>query len=144
MEKEQELKDRKVDISFDEIKRRLNNINLPDFDLIVGIASGGIVPSSLVAFISGKELSIMELNYRDENNNPRYDAPKLLNDFKINLSGRKILLVDDVSVTGKTLDKAKSFLTGNEIYTFTFKGKSDYVLFPEIKSCVNWPWKKGS
>jgi hypoxanthine phosphoribosyltransferase len=53
----------------------------------------------------------------------------------------KVLLVDDVSVTGKTLDFAKQLLHLNDIKTFVLKGKNaDIVLFPEIKECVNWPW----
>jgi hypoxanthine phosphoribosyltransferase len=51
------------------------------------------------------------------------------------------LLVDDVSVTGKTLEEARSLFKGNHITTFVFKGKADFVLLPDIKDCVDWPWK---
>lgn len=54
--------------------------------------------------------------------------------------GSKILLVDDVSVTGKTLEKVKKELYGYEVTTLVFKGKADHVLFPEIRTCVEWPW----
>jgi hypoxanthine phosphoribosyltransferase len=49
--------------------------------------------------------------------------------------------VDEVSVTGKTMEFAKTFLTEHEVITFALKGKADYVLFPGIAACVNWPWK---
>jgi hypoxanthine phosphoribosyltransferase len=57
------------------------------------------------------------------------------------VGGQRVLLVDEVSVTGKTMEFAKTFLTEHEVITFALKGKADYVLFPEIASCVNWPWK---
>ena len=53
-----------------------------------------------------------------------------------------ILLVDDVSVSGVTLSLALSLLKDFEVFTFVLKGQADYVLFPEIKECVNWPWKR--
>jgi hypoxanthine phosphoribosyltransferase len=56
--------------------------------------------------------------------------------------GARILLVDDVSVSGQTLALARSLLKGYEVITFTLKGKADFVLFPEITACVNWPWKQ--
>jgi hypoxanthine phosphoribosyltransferase len=51
------------------------------------------------------------------------------------------LVVDDVSVSGKTLEKARQLLAGNEVKTLTLKGNADYVIFPEIRDCVKWPWK---
>ncbi len=60
-----------------------------------------------------------------------------INDIK----GNKLLLVDDVSVSGKTMKMAKEALAGNEVKTLALKGKADYVLFPEISECVKWPWK---
>lgn len=131
------------DLSFKEIRQRLNNISLPDFDLIIGIANGGTVPASLIAYLSGIEMRIIRINYRDEENNPLYESPKLITKLNYEVKNLKLLIVDDVAVTGKTLEKASSFFQGNEIYTLVFKGKADYVLFPEINSCVNWPWKVG-
>ena len=131
------------DLSFKEIRQRLNNISLPDFDLIIGIANGGTVPASLIAYLSGIEMRIIKINYRDEENNPLYESPKLIKKLNYEVKNLKLLIVDDVAVTGKTLEKASSFFQGNEIYNLVFKGKADYVLFPEINSCVNWPWKVG-
>lgn len=45
-----------------------------------------------------------------------------------------------MSVTGKTLEKVKKELYGYEVTTLVFKGKADHVLFPEIRTCVEWPW----
>jgi len=131
-----------IPVSFTDISARLRSMVLPDTDLVIGIGTGGIVPASLVAFHLGCELRIITLNYRDENNVPRYENPVILNMPEMPLlQGKRILLVDDVSVSGKTLNEALLHFQGLNIKTLTMKGKADYVLFPDIKDCVKWPWK---
>ena len=130
-----------VPLSFKEIAERLKKMDFPETDLVIGIGSGGIVPASLVAFHLNAELIVMSMNYRDENNNPRYDEPVVLQKPHWNLTGKKILLVDDVSVSGKTMKAALKQLEGFNVKTLAMKGKADFVLFPEIKDCVKWPWK---
>lgn len=131
-----------VPITFTEISARLRSMNLPATDLVIGIGTGGIVPASLVAFHLGCELHIITLNYRDESNTPRYEKPIVINMPELpSLEGKRILLVDDVSVSGKTLGEALLHFPGLNIKTLTMKGKADYVLFPEVKDCVKWPWK---
>jgi len=130
-----------VTISFKEIIKRLKNIDLPEFDLVIGIGSGGIPPAAFVAFHLNTELQVMFMNYRDEENNPRYNEPVLLKKPEWNLEGKRILLVDDVSVSGKTLNAALKLLEGYNVKTLAMKGKADYVLFTDIKDCVKWPWK---
>jgi len=131
-----------VPITFTEISERLRSMELPETDLVIGIGTGGIVPASLVAFHLGCELHIITLNYRDESNTPRYEKPIVINMPEMpSLEGKRILLVDDVSVSGKTLNEALFHFQGLDIKTLILKGKADYVLFPEIKDCVKWPWK---
>lgn len=131
-----------VPVSFTEISERLRSMTLPETDLVIGIGTGGVVPASLVAFHLACELQIITLNYRDENNTPKYENPVLVNMPEIpSLQGKRILLVDDVSVSGKTLNEALLHFQGLQIKTLTMKGKADFVLFPEIKDCVKWPWK---
>jgi len=131
-----------VPLTFTEISARLRSMDLPETDLVIGIGTGGIVPASLVAFYLGCELQIITLNYRDETNTPRYENPVVINMPEMpSLEGKRILLVDDVSVSGKTLNEALQHFQNLKIKTLTMKGKADYVLFPEIKDCVKWPWK---
>jgi len=131
-----------VPIPFTEITERLRSMELPETDLVIGIGTGGIVPASLVAFHLGCELHIITLNYRDESNAPRYEKPVIINMPEMpSLEGKRILLVDDVSVSGKTLNEALLHFQDLNIKTLTMKGKADYVLFPEVKDCVKWPWK---
>ncbi len=117
-------------------------MKLPEVDVVIGIGSGGIPPATFVAFHLNAELLVMTLNYRDEKNNPRFDEPKVLFQPEWNLQGKKILLVDDVSVSGKTMETARNQLKEYDVKTLAMKGKADYVLFPEVKDCVKWPWKE--
>ncbi len=131
----------KITLDFTTISRALKAFPLPEVDHVVGIATGGIVPASLIAHQLNLPMSLIEINYRARDNSPRYPKPVLLSWQPLPVGGQRVLLVDEVSVTGKTMQFAKTFLTEHEVITFTLKGKADYVLFPEITSCVNWPWK---
>lgn len=131
-----------VPLSFKEIAERLKQMQLPEIDVVIGIGSGGIPPATFVAFHLNAELVVMTLNYRDEKNNPRFDEPKVLYQPEWKLAGKRILLVDDVSVSGKTMETARAQLAGFDVKTLAMKGKADFVLFPEIKDCVKWPWKE--
>lgn len=130
-----------IDISFQEIKKALDKFFLPQVDLVIGIADGGAIPASLVANKLNCELRIIKINYRDEQNKPRSEKPQLIKPLKEKIENKKILLVDDVSVSGKTLNEARELFPKNEIITFVMKGKADFVLFPHFNECVNWPWK---
>ncbi|HBL75882.1 MAG: hypothetical protein A2W90_10730 [Bacteroidetes bacterium GWF2_42_66] len=133
-----------VPLSLKEITARLKSVQLPETDLVIGIGTGGIAPATLVAFHLNCELRIITLNYRDEENTPRHEAPVVIGNLpdKTELQGKRVLLVDDVSVSGKTLNQALTILDFPGINTLCMKGKADYVLFPEIKDCVKWPWKE--
>jgi len=129
-------------LSFPDIIERLEKAQLPSIDLVIGIATGGTVPAALIAQKLRCPLKMLPINFRDEQNKPRYEAPVHLGtkDQIIRHAGT-VLLVDDVSVSGATLQLARQYVDASTIYTFVLKGKADFVLFPEIKECVNWPWK---
>jgi len=131
-----------VDISFNKISRELKKFEFPPFDIVVGIARGGVVPAMLIAHQFDRELVLLTFNYRDDTNQPRYDEPVFLSgNIKDIPKHKKILLVDDVSVSGKTLNAAKALLRDYQVTTFALKGKADLALFTDIRECVNWPWK---
>lgn len=130
-----------VPLSFKEIAERLKTLKLPETDVVIGIGSGGVPAATMVAYHLNAELQVITLNYRDEQNNPRYESPKVLHKPELSLENKRILLVDDVSVSGKTMNAALELLPGLNVKTLAMKGKADFVLFPEIKDCVKWPWK---
>ena len=126
------------DLSFRDISDRITQLQLPDLDLVVGIAEGGQVPAALVAHKLGIELKVIRISFRDITNTPIYNQPKVLTDLK-DVRNKRILLVDDVSVSGKTLAVAKEALAGNYITTLTLKGKADFVLFPKSENVSGGP-----
>ena len=131
----------KLDVSFIEISDALKRYPLPQVDLIIGIGRGGIIPACLVAHQLSVDLVLAEINYRNDENQPRFEKPRFLKRLDLGKFKGRILIVDDVSVTGKTLSLLKDALKEWETITLVFKGRADHVLLPHLNSCVNWPWK---
>ncbi|MFA6289048.1 MAG: phosphoribosyltransferase [Opitutaceae bacterium] len=130
-------------LSFESIVARLSAWRFPDrLDGVVGIASGGIVPAALVAQRLGLGLKVVAVNYRDENNTPRFAEPRLLAPAPDLEGWRRVLLVDDVYVSGKSWRAARSMLPADiEVLPFVLKGKADFALIRDIEGCVQWPWR---
>jgi hypoxanthine phosphoribosyltransferase len=130
----------KLKLELPDIARRLKNTVFPDVDAVVGIATGGVAFASMVAFWLELPLYIMNVNYRNDSNRPQRAKPESLAPFILE-QPQRLLLVDDVSVTGQTLEFAKSLLSTHTITTFVLKGKADSVLYPEVRSCILLPWR---
>lgn len=130
-------------ITFTEILARLDAWTFPPgIDGVVGIAGGGVVPAALVAQRLGVDLRVIALNYRDEANEPRFPAPKLLSEAPSLPGWKRVLLVDDVYVSGQSWRAARAELPKDvEVLPFVFKGKVDFALIRDIDGCVEWPWR---
>jgi hypoxanthine phosphoribosyltransferase len=134
----------KTDISFSSISSRLQAYSFPVVDVVVGIREGGVVPASLIAHQLQVPLFFLAINFRAPDNCPRYEHPKLIEEpASLPPEGSVVLLVDDVSVTGKTFERAKACLTHCEVVTFALKGRADHSIL-EIEACVSWPWNSGA
>ncbi len=127
--------------TLEEIKERIIQITFKEeFDLIVAIARGGIFPAAMLQQKLGIGLEIIWLNFRDENQQPKYDTPHLVKAPNFEFTGKKILLVDDRSRTGSTFMKAKELLSGSELVkSLVVNGEADYSLFNE--PCFIFPWR---
>ena len=110
------------------------------FDLIVAIANGGIVPAGILAQrIGGVEVRLLRINLRDEWQQPRYDAPRLLAPIDFEFAGKRILLVDDRIKSGSTVRLARELLSEAAVVrTFAVNGEADYALYNE--PCFKFPW----
>jgi xanthine phosphoribosyltransferase len=111
------------------------------FDAIVAVAQGGIIPAALLQQEWEIPMSIVRINYRDHENKPRFDDARLLDETPCPYQGKKILLVDDVSRTGRTLARARAWLDGNTVKTFLINGKADHRLY-DTEECLRMPWKR--
>lgn len=128
-------------ISWEQFFQRLDQIEFPKSDLIVAIARGGIIPAAFIQQKLNIPMQIIQINYRDDDHNPQHEDARLLESSDFQINNQKILLIDDVSRTGKTLNKAKEYLKGNQIETCLVNGKGDHSLF-QSDSCLKMPWKQ--
>ncbi len=126
--------------SWEEIADKIRSIHFTEeFDLIVAIANGGIIPAALINQQLKLPIELMKLSFRNEQQKPIYDSPKLLDEMHFDIIEKKILLVEDRVKTGATLNYAKQLLANAAlIKTFAVNGIADYSLFNE--SCFRFPW----
>ena len=126
--------------NWNDIAERIRTVHFNEqFDFIVAIANGGIIPAALLNQRFGLEMHLLKLNLRDAQQNKLYDTPKLLEEIKFDFEGKTILLVEDRIKTGTTIDFAKQLLAKAAlIKTFAVNGNADYCLYNE--SCFRLPW----
>lgn len=120
---------------------RLDEMAFEEFDLIVAVGNGGIIPAGFIRQKLKIPMKIVKISYRDESNKPKYGNAKLLEEKEFGTKDARILLVDDVSRTGKTLQAAKGHLKGNKIKTCLINGKADYSFY-NVAECIKMPWKR--
>jgi xanthine phosphoribosyltransferase len=127
--------------SWNDIAERIRSIHFNEqFDFIVAIANGGIIPAALLNQQFGFDIQLLKLNLRDAQQNKLYDKPKLLEPINFDFEGKTILLVDDRIKTGTTIVYAKELLVkAAVIKTFAVNGDADYCLYNE--SCFRVPWR---
>ena len=111
------------------------------FEAIVAVANGGIMPAALLHEECGLPMSVVHINYRDHENKPRFPDARLLQDGPAPFPGKKVLLVDDVSRTGRTLARAREYLSASTVLTFLLNGKADFSLY-DTAECLRMPWKR--
>ena len=126
--------------TIDDILKRARSIQFEeDFDLIVAIANGGIIPAAIINQRLNIEFQLLKINWRNPGQQPIYSSPKLLHPINFEYKGKRILLVEDRVKTGSTLNYAKSLLEGAQLVkTLAVNGPSDYSLYDE--DCFRMPW----
>jgi hypoxanthine phosphoribosyltransferase len=117
-------------------------------DLIVAIARGGAVPARILSdLLETPNLSFMQIEFYI-NISQTLQEPILKQTLTTNVAGKKILLIDDISDTGKSLKLAKTHLQHQgaiEIKTATLYEKPQSITTPDFyeKQTNNWvvfPW----
>jgi len=123
-----------------EIKKQIDEIHFQEkFDLLVAIERGGINPAKLLSEKLNLEINSIKINYRDDEHNIIREEPKLLEEIGFDPKNKTVLLVDDVSRTGSTLEKARQILSQAKlIKTFVVNGEADYSLYDEECFRVDW------
>lgn len=114
-------------------------------NVIVGIARGGLVPTAVMGqVLDNKDIRTVSVKYYEKkgvhSKKPKFVGKKL--DLPNHL---KILIVDDISDTGHTLDFVRKSLNGRtKTATLHYKPKSivkpDYFI-EETDDWVVYPWE---
>lgn len=126
--------------SWEDMASRIRSIVFNEqFDMIVAIANGGIIPAALINQRLQLPVELLKLSFRDPMQKPMYDSPQLTEKMHFDPAGKIILLVEDRVKTGATLQYAKELLSAaKQIRTFAVNGKADYSLYDE--NCFRFPW----
>jgi len=124
-----------------ELKLLQNKINYSP-DIIVGIVRGGIVPARILSsYLNVKNMFC--LNVKKIGN--QREVSTAINE---NISGKNILLVEDMLETGKSLIVAKKYLeqkgaTVKTVCLYTMqisKIMPDYFI-KEVANAIKFPWE---
>ncbi len=128
-------------VTYLDVKKTINRLmatfkkDFSEIDIVIGISRGGIFPAMHVSTRLKKSLLIV---YPDKDNNFIY---------KMGLEDKKILIVDDICRTGKTMLKISKLLkdtSKKEIKTFTPYTLFDSEVEPTITSVIThdikFPW----
>lgn len=110
-------------------------------DLVVAVARGGLLPAGAVSYALGvKAMGTMNVEFYTDVNET-LDEPMLLDPLMdtTDLPGKKILVVDDVADSGKTLAKVMEMLAefeGADVRSAVIYHKPRSIVVP------NYVWKQ--
>lgn len=126
--------------AFEEVMNRFRSLTFNEnFEMIVAVANGGIIPAAIINQRLNVEFKLIKINYRDSNQQPIYDMPKLVADIDFDCRNKTILLVEDRIKTGASIKMAMSLLQDAAVIkTFAVNGSADYALYDE--ACFKFPW----
>ena len=124
-----------------EVKKLTEKVD-PKPDIIIGIVRGGLIPSRLLSsYLGVKEMYALTVKKVG-------DERKVTSEVSENLNGKRILLVEDMLETGKSLIVAKQYLESKGatvetacLYTMPISEvKPDYSL-REVSEVARFPWE---
>jgi hypoxanthine phosphoribosyltransferase len=126
--------------TFETVMQRFREITFQEqFDMIVAIANGGIIPAAILNQRLNLRMELLRINLRDPSQKPLFERPQLVSPIDFDIKGKTILLVEDRIKTGATINFAIDLLyDAREIKTFAVNGKADYALYDE--ECFKFPW----
>ncbi len=118
-------------------------------DIVLGIARGGLLPAGALAYaLDCKNLFTVSVEFYTGVDS-RLDVPVMLPPFldARDLDAAKVLIVDDVADTGRTLELVQDFCAGHvaEARTAVLYAKPQSLLDPDFswrrtERWINFPW----
>lgn len=119
-------------------------------DMIVGLSRGGLVPARIMADVLGvEEVGIVGMKFY-KGTHRIGEFPRITQELTTDLKGKKVLLVDDVADTGRSLIVAKEYLKrkGAEVVkvaTIHYKPNSEFKPDFYVMTTSSWiayPWER--
>jgi hypoxanthine phosphoribosyltransferase len=114
-------------------------------DLIVAIGRGGYVPGRLVSdFLLFNDLTSMKIEHYTRAANMQAEA-RIRFPISVDISGKKVLIVDDVTDTGDTLRLAVDYvwsLKPADVKTAVLQHKTCSTFVPDFyaQKVIKWRW----
>lgn len=119
-------------------------------DIIIGISRGGLVPARILSdILAVKKVGVIGMKLYKKVGE-RYDAPEVTQELTMDIRGKKILLVDDVSDSGKSLAAIKEYVKSkgaSEVKVATLHYKPHSVFRPDYyigttEAWIVYPWER--
>lgn len=141
----------------DDVLRIIEKMKIDGFepDMIVSIARSGLIPASMIAYTLGnKQLYVIKVDFskiqKDGKDQELMDKPVITQELPRDVRGLKVLVVDEMVVSGSTLKLVKSYMDlknpAEAKYCVLYKQpwaefKPDYF-GREIIEWPIYPWKE--
>lgn len=116
-------------------------------DVVVGIAKGGVLPAVVVSSALMRDFFPIKLSSR-ENEVVVRESPRVFVAPGPEVEGKRVLLVDDICVTARTLELARELLIGAgaaQVRTATFAvhggARPDWYAL-ETEALLLFPWDR--
>jgi len=118
-------------------------------DLVLAIAKGGLVPARILTdLLETPQLAVIQIEFYTGINQTTIE-PTLKQPLTIDVAGKRVLLVDDIADSGKSIKLAKTHLHdqgAGEIKTAVLYKKPQSIETPDFyeKQTGNWvvfPWE---
>lgn len=112
-------------------------------DVIIGISRGGLVPLRIFSDeFEDTEIGIIRVAFYEDVKKTR-GKPRILQDVNVDISGKRVLVVDDVADTGKSLETVRRHLENKgalEVKIATVYYKPWSTLMPDyyVKRTERW------
>lgn len=118
-------------------------------DVIVGLSRGGLVLSRILSDIMEIErIGVIGITFYK--GMKRMERPEIFQDLSMDVRGKKVLLVDDVADTGRSLEAAKAHImargaTEVKIATIHYKPTASFMPDYYVMTTTSWiayPWER--
>jgi hypoxanthine phosphoribosyltransferase len=116
-------------------------------DIVIGVERGGMVLAAIAAFRLNAALATVRASLYDDSKPAKEKSPEPKIEQSPaslpSLAGKRVLVVDDVCNTGRTLAAVTGMIRSagaKEVRTFVYAGSADFSCRP-FEQCLKFPWE---